>query len=361
MPADNSSNNYSNNYNNRNSNNQNLFAVTSVATWETQGQTKIFTGSKDGFWRLWTYANNTFVKEFENQMGGPVHCVVVASNFLFCGFESVSPSLPDCTVGMIHAWNLTNPSDPPLEFYAHPTMMAYAHNRGVTNLLVDGHNVVSGSLDGGIKAWSFTNGTFAMTHSLVGHAREITGLALVDGMLWSASADGSIRLWDMSKGGECKHSITSGSSPQPNGAPTQQGPGHTDAVTGLVEFKSSAGTFLLSSSLDGTVKAWNGSNGQCVASEDCGEGVTCMTMGADLNGKECLVLGLESGSFMVRNLEPTAKIPKAFSLLLVLSYFNALPHEGAVKALAKGPLGTFYTVGTDGKCIVFQFTGDIGL
>mmetsp|Transcript_49855 Transcript_49855/g.120805 ORF Transcript_49855/g.120805 Transcript_49855/m.120805 type:complete len:464 (+) Transcript_49855:144-1535(+) len=348
---------------NTNNNYQKMAPVTSIATWETQGQTKIFTGSKDGFWRLWTFANNTFVKEYENYMnGGSVDCLVVASNFLFCGFEGLSPTLPDCPVGMIHAWNLSNPADQPLEFHAHPAMMAYAHNTAVTKLLVDGQNVVSGSRDGGIRVWSFTNGAFVMSHSLPGHAREITGLALADGMLWSASADGSIRIWDLSKGGECKHLISSGGPSQPNGAPPlQPGEGHTDAVTGLIEFKNQAGTFLLSCSLDGTIKAWNASNGQKVTEVNCEEGITSMAMGADMNGKDCLLIGLASGSFMVRNLEPTPKVPDAFSLLLSISHYNAASHRGPVKQLTKGPQGTFYSVGDDGKCIVFQFLGDIGL
>lgn len=367
--GNNNNNSQSSHHRSNNNNNYNqMAAVTCVTTWETQGQTKIFTGSKDGFWRLWTHSGNTFVREFEHNMGGPVECLIVASNFLFCGFECTSPSLPEVSVGMVHAWNLSNPSDLPLEFYTHPTLIPYAHNLAVTELMVvDGQTIVSGSKDGGIKVWSFANGTFALSQTLVGHAREITGLALADGMLlWSASADGAIRIWDMAKGGECKHCITSGAgilNPQAPGVPSQppQVLGHTDAVTSLVQFKSNAGTFILSSSLDGTVKAWSGTNGQCVASEENGEGVVNMTMGADATGKDCLLIGLESGSLMVRNLEPTPKITKAFSLLILLTYFNSASHQGAVKALTKGPAGTFYSGGADGKVLVFQFVGDIGL
>jgi WD40 repeat protein len=181
-------------------------------------------------------------------------------------------------------------------------------------------------------------------------------------MLWSASADGSIRIWDMAKGGECKHFISSGGASGPNGGPVlQQGDGHTDAVTGLVEFKNSAGTFLISSSLDGMIKAWNGSNGQKLSEVNCEEGVVSIALVADMTGKQCLLIGLESGSFMVRNLEPSQSHPIAFSLVLSISHYNAASHRGSVKALINGPHGTFYSVGADGKCNVFQFTGDLRL
>lgn len=358
-------NNANNDYNNNNRYNQTLASVSSVAIWETGGAIKLFTGSHDGFWRLWNFVPNTgFMKEFEHNMGGPVHSLVVASNFLFCGFESISPLLPEINVGMVHAWNLANPADPPLEFHMSP-LAPYAHAQGVTQLLVDGTKVVSGSKDGGIKLWSFdaaANG-FKLTQEFSGHAREITGLAVADTVLWSSSIDGSIRIWDLIKG-ECQYLISmahAGATPPPPGTLPPQSPGHTHAVTNLVSFKSASGIFILSSSLDGDVKAWNGTTGQCVASESNGEGVVTMSMGADSAGKPLLLLGLESGSIMVRNLEPTPKIQQAFAPILKLSQHITAGHLGAVKALAQGSPGTFYSGGMDGQALVFEFTGDLGL
>jgi WD40 repeat protein len=370
--------NSSSNYNNNNRNNYNkgpaLHPVTSVAIWETQGVVKIFTGSQDGFWRLWNFTGGGFVKEFEHNMGGPVECLVVESNFLFCGFESISPSLPDITVGMVHAWNLANPTDPPLEFHMQSPLIPYAHAQGVTQLLVvEGHKVVSGSKDGSIKLWQFDTAAnrFALAQTLHGHARSVTGLAVADGsVLWSSSTDGSIRIWDMAKmsGDQCQYAITmaSGANPQqlqqqPQSPPQQAGPGHTNAVTSLTSFKSASGTFILSSSLDGDIKAWNGTTGQCVASEAHGEGVVTMCMGADASGKALLLIGLESGNIMVRSLEPTPKIQQAFAPLLVLSNHYTAAHTEAVKTVCQGPSGTFYSGGMDGKVLVFQFTGDMGL
>lgn len=153
---------------------------------------KIFTGSHDGFWRLWNTQDNKFVKEFEHDMGGKVNCLEVASNFLFCGFESVSPVLPNVRVGMIHCWNLASPADPPLEFQAQLQLVPYAHAMAVTKILVvGGDQVISGSQDGGIRVWRFDTtaaaaggggggagggkGMFVLARTLLGHAREITG------------------------------------------------------------------------------------------------------------------------------------------------------------------------------------------
>ena len=117
----------------------------------------------------------------------------------------------------------------------------------------------------------------------------------------------------------------------------------------------------MSCSLDGTVKAWNAASGQCVATESHGEGVVCMNMIADPNGKECLLLGMESGDLWIRNLEPTQKIHQAFAAILLLNQRFAVGHSGAVKSVCKGPAGTFYSAGSDGKVLVFQITGDLGL
>jgi WD40 repeat protein len=360
---------YNNSYNNNNNNNNNQSdTVTSVAIWETGGNVKIFTGGKDGFWKLWSFnaQANSFVKEFEHQMGSSVESLVVASNFLFCGFEGVSKALPEVGVGMVHAWNLASPNDPPLEFHMQPNLIPYAHPMAVKKLLVvEGQKIISGSEDGSIKMWTFEppsaanpKGAFVLTQNIVGHARGITGLVDVGSMLWSCSTDGSIRLWDMSKpGAPCQHFI---SMSMPATGANNAGPGHTNAVTGLTKFTSASGEFVLSCSLDGTVKAWNGSNGECVASENHGEGVVTMTMSSDPNGKPFLLLGMESGSMYIRNLEPTPKIPQAFSAIAVLDQQRG-SHQGAVRTMCQGPAGTFYSGADDGNVLVYQITGDLGL
>mmetsp|Transcript_8044 Transcript_8044/g.14623 ORF Transcript_8044/g.14623 Transcript_8044/m.14623 type:complete len:425 (-) Transcript_8044:120-1394(-) len=333
-----------------NSNRYNQYAdVSSVAIWETQGAIKIFTGGNDGFWRLWN--TSTFVKEFEHSVG-KVSCLKVASNFLFCGFENATTLLPEQTVGMIHAWNLATPTNPPLEFQIQTPLLPYAHNASTSCVLVEGADkICSGSLDGSIRLWTFDTPTnqFVLKQTIAGHAGQVTGLQLIDQhLLWSSSVDCSIRLWDLNKQGECQYLIT------------KENNGHSNAVTGLLKFTSPAGQFVLSSSLDGTIKAWNGTNGECVASEAHGEGVVCMALATDLQQNPILLIGLESGNIMCRNVVQTPKTP-AFCLLFTLSGKYTAGHEGAVKCLTEGPSSTFYSGGSDGKLMVWQIAGDLGI
>jgi WD40 repeat protein len=140
--------------------------------------------------------------------------------------------------------------------------------------------------------------------------------------------------------------------------PPQSLVGHQKPVTSLLSFDmpGGAGTFILSGSLDGTVKAWNATTGECVASETHTDGVVSMALGQDAAHHPVLLLGLVSGSIQCRNLGPTAKMP-AFQLLFSLDGF----HDGAVKCVTAGPSATFYTGGADGAMNVFLFAGDLGL
>jgi WD40 repeat protein len=364
--------NNNNGYSNSSNNNTTAAAVTSVSIWENSGVIKIFTGSDDGFWRLWNTAGGNFVKEFESPMNGPVSVVQVVNNFLFCGFEAVSRALPDTSVGMVHVWNLQNPSQPPLELHMAP-LLPYAHNQAVTALTITTDagppKVVSGSRDGSIRVWTFRDNAFVLESDIPGHAREITGLVLLpaNNLLWSCAIDGAIRIWDVSQPAKatCQYAITAAPSPPtnppaPGGAAPSAGHGHTAAVTSLVNFSSPAGAFILSSSLDGTIKAWNGTTGECVASETNGEGVVTMVVAQDAQGNQVLLIGTESGSILCRNLVQTPKAP-AFSLLFIMTSFFSAGHQGAVKAITAGPAATFYTGGADGKLLVLQLTGDLQL
>ena len=372
---------YNNGQNRYNQQNQ-YAAVSSVAIWESQpGQIKIFSGSHDGYWRLWNTAAN-FAKEFEHCMmtGGKVETLEVASNYLFCGFEGSAQILPNATVGMIHVWNLANPADPPLELHMDGRQAPYAHAGSVSAFATVSDLMISGGHCGVVRTWQFDQaanggtGGFALRKTLHGHASEITGLVIVGGnMLWSSSTDQSIRLWDLTSG-ECKYLITSatpgtvGGNPVPQSGPAGQqggqqaatGVGHTAAVTDLVLFESPQGTFVLSSSLDGTVKAWNATDGQCMFSEGHGQGIVSMALSADVKNNPLLLVGLESGDIMIRSiLQSASGQTPAFCLLVKLSNKYTKSHDGAVRAIRAGPSNTFYTAGDDGKVNVWQIAAEL--
>ncbi|KAL7464861.1 hypothetical protein ACHAXS_005191, partial [Conticribra weissflogii] len=346
--------------------------VTSVAVWETNGAIKLFTGSHDGKWRLWATApaagggtGATLTKEFEHFVGGPVDTVHIASHYFFCGFEASPLEAPDAKAGMVHSWNLNAAQDPPMELWLGP-MAKYAGSGRIRSLWTtqDGR-VWSGGTDGAIRQWAFDpvggptgKGGFALLRSMCGHLGAVTGLALVGGILWSGGMDGTIRLWNVDTGDNAhvipsikKDLVANG------GAPV----GHSGPVTGLIPFEApnAQGSFVFSSSLDETVKVWNATNGECVASESHGQGVTSIALTADLKGNPLLLCGLFYGDIMIRG---TISNPPLVLLLKISYNYIGVGHEmGPVNDIQPGPGNTFYAVADDGKLTVWQITGDFGL
>jgi len=370
-------------------NNQEYHPSSDVTLWNDSASTppalKIFTSSHDGCWRLYNTSTGTPTPEIKHRMGdGPIDILTVESDCLFCGFEGASAKVPGSNVGMIFCWNLRAPGDAPMELTMHPDLSPYAHNGRVSSFLTGmGEFCVSGGRDGVIRIWKFTinggKGGFSLVKECCGHVGEVTGLVIVGGMLWSCSTDATIRLWDAGGGGaggsggsgtsvgmgswECKYLITKDT--PPSGNPPQSsatsGVGHNLAITALLPFESPAGSFVLSSSLDGAVKVWNSTNGECMSSTNHGMGVVCMAISSDIKSNPILLCGTESGKIMVRMILQTAKTKEPMRLLCSLdaSYIN-VGHYGPVKRIKPGPGNTFYSVGTDGQLIVWQILGDLG-
>ena len=346
--------------------------VTSVAVWETNGAIKLFTGSHDGKWRLWATApaagggaGATLTKEFEHFVGGPVDTVHRASHFFFCGFEASPNEAPDAKAGMVHVWNLNAAQEPPLELWMSP-MAKFAGSGRIRSLwtTADG-TVFSGGTDGIIRQWAFNpaggqggKGEFGLVRSMGGHLGAVTGIALAGPMLWSGGMDGTIRLWKP-ESGENFHVVPSmKKDAAPNGAPAA---GHSGPVTGLLPFEApnNQGMFVFTSSLDETVKVWNATNGECVATETHGQGVTAIALTADLKGNPLLLCGLFYGDIMVRG---TISNPPLVLLLKLSHQYLQVGHElGPVNDIQAGPGNTFYAVADDGKLTVWQITGDFGL
>ena len=307
-------------------------------------------------------------------MNGPVGCLRVVSNHLFCGFAGGSKGAPCAKAGQVHAWNLGNPAQPPMEMHVSEPWFMYAHNLAITVLEIpEGANpprVLSGSADGTIRVWSLQNNKFVLEKSLPGHAGAVTGLCLIPGgnLLWSSSKDGTLRIWDLSQPeiSACKHCIA--------GEPAQGGPtnpqqgaagtGHSKDVTALIPFTMDAGVFLLSSSLDGNIKVWEASSGNCMVTESHGEGIVTMALATTQANKQVLLVGLESGTIACRNIIQTANAA-AFSMLFSLTSSSGgrhnMGHSGEVYSIASGPSSTFYSSGKDGNVMVWQLTGDLGL
>mmetsp|Transcript_34700 Transcript_34700/g.73142 ORF Transcript_34700/g.73142 Transcript_34700/m.73142 type:complete len:444 (-) Transcript_34700:295-1626(-) len=346
--------------------------VSSVAVWETNGSIKLFTGSHDGKWRLWNVAppsgsnGAVITKEFEHFVGGPVDAVHIASHYFFCGFEASPVEAPDAKAGMVHSWNLNAAQDPPMELCMSP-MAKYAGSGRIRSLWTtpDGR-VWSGGTDGTIRQWAYTPGAgvggaggFAFVRSMSGHLGAVTGLVLTKGVLWSGGMDGTVRLWNV-ESGEAAHVIPAVKKDSTGNSSTAPGH-HAGPVTGLLPFEvpSDQSTFVFSSSLDETVKVWNATNGECVASEKHGQGVTAIALTSDLKGNPLLLCGLFYGDIMIRG---TLSNPPLCLLLKISHNFLGVGHElGPVNDIQSGPGNTFYAVADDGKLTCWQITGDFGL
>ena len=356
----------------------------------------------------------TLIGEFEHRVGGPVECVHVASPFFFAGFEACPIVAPDARAGMVHGWNLDRSADPPLELWMSGSAR-YAGSGKIKRVCTreDGR-LWSGGHDGVIREWTYAPqlagmGGFALVRGMGGHLGAVTGLALSKGtgVLWSGGMDGTVRLWNVETG-EPAHAIpaigkgaarggggnngiggpssssfssssSSSSSSSAASAPiaAPAGAGHSGPVTGLLPFElpggddaSSGGggpsssssppsSFVFTSSLDETVKVWNATNGECVASERHGQGVTSIALSSDLRGNPLLLCGLYYGDIMIRG---TVSNPPLCLLLKISHNFLGVGHEiGPVNDIQPGPGNTFYAVADDGKLTAWQITGDFGL
>lgn len=350
-----------------------MFSSCDVALWTdpaSNNAIKIFTASHDTHWRLYNTSNN-FMKEVEHSMGGKVTTIMVESNFLFCGFEGSAVKIPEVNVGMIHAWNLTNPGDTPIELHMHETA-PYAHALGVSSFITKGDMCFSGGNDCIIRVWKYDQtmnagkGGFKLLKECCGHAGEITGLVMVGSMLWSCSTDKTIRLWD-SASWDCKYIITqsttgNATAPGPLAPAGAGGIGHTDAITEIVSFESSAGNFVLTSSLDGTIKVWNSINGECLSTTDCKIGISCMALASDIKNNPILICGLLDGRIMFRALLQTPKVsPMGLITVLDQRHLHSSGHDKAIRKIITGPSATWYSVGDDGKLIIWQISGDFDL
>ena len=162
---------------------------------------------------------------------------------------------------------------------------------------------------------------------------------------------------------ECKYLITASTPPSGAGANAVQSPsnggvagvGHTKAITSLLLFEGSGGSFVMSSSLDGDVKVWDSTNGECKSTTNHGVGIVCMAISLDKDKNSVLLCGTETGKIMVRMIFQTTYTNEPMRLLasLDVNYIH-VGHEGPVKQIQAGSGNTFYSVGSVGNLIVWK-------
>jgi len=362
-------------------NNQQLQApVAGLATWmqTPTSAPQIFSGSHDGFWRLWDSSNN-FSKSFENACGIKVthllvdsvsQKLVVAFESAFNGTSGLIVNPKDTaqtgagavskeekanlhTVGLIQSWDLNQPQAPPTNYHL-SQFAPYASHKPITCLLTipDAANpthpiVIASGEEPAIRVWKMNptatpQPAYAPVSTMFGHVRPVTTMLTLDGLLWSGSIDGNLRIWDPTAG-ECKHVVLAGKS--------ATGGGHTGPITDSIVVEAEGSKFVVTASLDATVRAWDMS-ANLMKDEAMGQGVVCLNSIDDTGGNKLLLCGLEKGNVMIRH------FPSFMNLMVLSSQYSCGHDGGAVRCIEIGPNNCFFTGGEDGKVMVWQIVGD---
>jgi hypothetical protein len=88
--------------------------------------------------------------------------------------------------------------------------------------------------------------------------------------------------------------------------------------------------------------------------------VVSLALAQDMTQTEVLLVGLESGNIVCRNLVQTPTSPAFQALFCLTQKFNQ-GHSEEVRCITAGPQATFYSGGGDGKLMVWQINGDLQL
>ncbi|CAK8539209.1 unnamed protein product [Lathyrus sativus] len=188
--------------------------VTGIAL--LNGSDKLYSGSTDGTLRSWDCHTGQCANLMN--LGAEATSLISEGPWIFVGLPNT-----------VKAWNTETASQFTLD----------GPKGRVLSMTVGNDTLLAGAEDGVISAWkgsSKSNSPFELVASLRGHTKSVVCLIVgVVKILFSGSKDQSIKVWDLDTF-ECKMTLNA----------------HTDEVTSLLCWDN----FLLSGSLDCTVKVW---------------------------------------------------------------------------------------------------------
>ncbi|CAN8230563.1 unnamed protein product [Cochlearia groenlandica] len=197
--------------------------VTGIAL--PSGSDKLYTASKDETVRIWDCASGQCTGVLN--VGGEVGCMISEGSWLLVGIPN-----------LVKAWNIQNKADLSL---TGPVGQVYS-------LVVGTDLLFAGTQDGSILVWKYNSTTscFDPAASLMGHTLAVVSLYVGANRLYSGSMDKSIKassaylVWSLDNL-QCIQTLTE----------------HTSVVMSLICWDQ----FLLSCSLDNTVKIWAATEG----------------------------------------------------------------------------------------------------
>lgn len=187
-----------------------------------QGSNTLYTGGRDRKVKVWDCESGRCIRVIP--LEGEVGCLFSSNSdpdWLFVGIPN-----------QVQVWNLKTQAEQKL----------CVASAGQVRALAAADNMLFAGTDSGvILIWKFDSEALsfvpATSLSSGAHSGRVHTLEPSDTkLLFSGSADGSIRLWDLATG-HCLHALPAA---------------HTGPVTGLLSWNQ----FLLSASLDGTLKVW---------------------------------------------------------------------------------------------------------
>ncbi|XP_057507777.1 zinc finger CCCH domain-containing protein 48-like [Actinidia eriantha] len=280
-------------------------AVTGIAF--PSGSDKLLTGCKDKTVRVWDSNTGQCVRGVN--MSGEVGSLICHDPWVFVGLTNA-----------VKAWNIETKEELNL---TGPVGQVYAvtSKKGV---------LFAGTQDGTILAWKSNSQTNChdLVASMKGHSGGVVSLVGdAKNRLYSGSMDHTIRVWE-SDTFECIHTLN----------------GHTDVVMSVGLWD----VFLLSCSLDGTIKVWapteGGGREVCYTHKE-GHGVLALGGICDAEAKPILLCSCNDNSVRLYDLPSFAERGRLFT-------------KSEVRTIEKGPSGLFFTGDGMGQVTVWKLAGE---
>ncbi|KAI9126012.1 hypothetical protein K1719_003430 [Acacia pycnantha] len=269
------------------------------------GSDKLFSCSTDGTLRTWDCHTGQCVNV--KNLGDEARCLISMGPWVIAG-----------TRNAIKAWNIQTDTEVTLD----------GPKGHVLSMFVCNDTLFAGAMDGVIYAWrpsSEANFPFKPLAMLNGHSKAVVCLTGGRGdRLYSGSVDHSIKVWDLNTL-QCMMTLK----------------GHTDVVTSLICWDQ----YLLSSSMDGTVKVWGATKKETlevVYTHNEKNGVVRMNGMIDAKGKHTLFCSCSNHSVGLYEMPTFEARGRLFS-------------KQEIRVIEEGPDGLFFTGDGTGLLTVWKW------
>ncbi|KAG6483899.1 hypothetical protein ZIOFF_060685 [Zingiber officinale] len=263
---------------------------------------KLYSCSKDESVRVWDTQTGKCVGAIN--MGGEVGCMISEGPWLFIGVTNA-----------VKAWNTQTTTEQSLDG---PVGQVYA-------LTVGNGMLFAGTQDARILVWKFSaaGNVFEPATSLSDHRHAV--VSLVAGAMKLYSASPILQVWDLATF-QCLQTLS----------------GHTSVVMSVLCWDK----FLLSSSLDNTIKVWvstDAGNLEVAYTHEEEHGVLALCGMLDAEAKPVILCSCNDNSIRVYDLPSFSERGRIFS-------------KQEMRAIQVGPGGLFFTGDGTGELKVWQWS-----